>query len=225
VTVTTRVGLACVTLVLVAAACGSSGPSAGPSLSPSPGSTSSAGPSSAASGTPTSSPSVGPSATPSPSAVPSPSAGPSVAACADLPQAGRLPSDRLTDVQVSAGPDADRLTFVFGSMSVPPSPAAAQGSLEVARPPYSQAGSGAAIDMVGQRVLVIRFTGMSLANDVGQPTYDGPAEIKPDLTALRHAVLFDASEGIIGWYVGYDGSGCVSLVRNGNIVTLVIERG
>ena len=83
----------------------------------------------------------------------------------------------------------------------------------------------AAIEVDGERVLVVRFTGMSLANDVGQPTYDGAVEIKPDLAALRHAVLFDASEGVIGWYVGYDGSGCVSLVRSGNSVTLVIEHG
>ena len=65
--------------------------------------------------------------------------------------------------------------------------------------------------MIGEHVLALRFTGMSLSNDVGQPTYDGPRELKPDLEALRHAVLFDASEGIVGWYIGYDGSGCPTL--------------
>ena len=52
---------------------------------------------------------------------------------------------------------------------------------------------------------------MSLANDVGQPTYDGRTDIRATGTALKQAVLFDASEGVIGWYVGYDGPGCVTM--------------
>jgi hypothetical protein len=79
--------------------------------------------------------------------------------------------------------------------------------------------------MIGDHVVQVRFSGMSLANDVGQPTYAGPEEVRPTLEALRHAALFDASEGIIGWYVGYDGSGCLELVRNGDNVTLVIGHG
>jgi hypothetical protein len=76
--------------------------------------------------------------------------------------------------------------------------------------------------MIGEHVLVLRFSGMSLANDVGQPTYDGPVELKPGFAALKHAVLFDASEGQIGWYIGYDGPGCVTLGRNGQDVTIAI---
>jgi hypothetical protein len=63
---------------------------------------------------------------------------------------------------------------------------------------------------------------MSLSNDVGQPTYDGPSEYKPNLPAVKEAVLFDASEGQIGWYVGYDGDGCVTLARVGNTITVSI---
>ena len=63
---------------------------------------------------------------------------------------------------------------------------------------------------------------MSLQNDAGEETYAGPAEVKPALPALRHAVLYDASEGVVGWYVGYDGPGCVTLARVGTTVTVTI---
>jgi hypothetical protein len=35
-------------------------------------------------------------------------------------------------------------------------------------------------------------------------------------------VLYDASEGIVGWYIGYDGPGCVTLARVGSAVTVTI---
>ena len=63
---------------------------------------------------------------------------------------------------------------------------------------------------------------MSLANDVGQPTYDGRTDIRATGTAFKQAVLFDASEGDIGWYVGYNGSGCVGMSVGAHDVTLVI---
>jgi len=215
--VSNRLGLAAVILALVAAGCGASGSSPSPfpvasgSVVPNP--------SSVQSGPPTTAPSVVPSSTPPPTVAPS------VAACDALPQTGSLPSDRFTDLRISTGADADRLSFIFGNPSLPGPAGPPQGALEVAEPPYTLAGSGATIAVVGERVVQVRFTGMSLANDVGQPTYAGAPELKAELPALRHAVLFDASEGVIGWYVGYDGSGCLTLVRNGNVITLVIEHG
>ena len=59
-------------------------------------------------------------------------------------------------------------------------------------------------------------------NDTGQPVYDGPTEYRPDLPALRELALFDESEGVVGWYVGYDGGGCVTLTRVGDTVTVRI---
>lgn len=205
-------------LGLLLAACGGGGPSV--SLAPSP---SAASPAAA---TPPGSASALPSAaiaSASPTAATStPSSEPSTAACQALPQEGILPTDRFTDLLLDRGATADRLTFVFGNPSLPGGPTPPQGSLDAGRPPYSQAGSGEAIDMAGEHVLALRFTGMSLANDVGQPTYDGPVELKPRFAALKHAVLFDASEGQIGWYIGYDGTGCVTLGRNGQNVTITI---
>ena len=135
-----------------------------------------------------------------------------------------MPSDRFTDIKVVPGADADRLVFVFGNASLPGPPTPPQGSLEVARPPYTQAASGKSITIAGDHVVQVRFTGMSLANDVGQPTYDGRTDIRATGTAFKQAVLFDASEGVIGWYVGYDGSGCVSMAVGAHDVTLVIGR-
>jgi hypothetical protein len=175
---------------------------------------------------PSASPSASAPASLAPTAAPtaSPVASPSAAACA-LPPAGTLPSDRFTDLTVASGPNRDRLTFTFGNPSLPGPASPPQGSLEAASPPYSQASSGAAITMLGEHVLALRFTGMSLSNDVGQPTYDGPRELKPDFDALRHAVLFDASEGVVGWYIGYDGTGCPTLTRNGDDLVLAIPKG
>jgi hypothetical protein len=204
-------------LGLLLAACGGGPPSA--SLAPaSPSAATSPSASAPASAIPSEA-----SATPSPvAATATPAGGPSTAACQPLPQEGILPTDRLTDLRLDRGATSDRLTFVFGNPSLPGGPTPPQGSLDVGRPPYSQAGSGQAIEMAGEHVLVLRFSGMSLANDVGQPTYDGPVDLKPRFAALKHVVLFDASEGQIGWYIGYDGPGCVTLGRNGQDVTITI---
>jgi hypothetical protein len=124
----------------------------------------------------------------------------------------------MTDVKVSSTADADIITFVFGRASLPGPAGQPRGDLAVAEPPYSEAGSGEAIKMRGDHVLQLRFIHMSLAADTGDPTYDGPRSFKPDLPVLRHAVEFDESEGQIGWYIGYDGPGCVTLGRDGDNV-------
>jgi hypothetical protein len=177
------------------------------------------------------SPTAAPSSVPSPStAVTSPAAtaaaspaGPA-AACAALPPAGILPSDRFTDVQVVPGDTSDSLRFAFGESSLPGPASPPMGTLAIAKPPYTNAGSGAPIRVDGDHVLQLTFTGMSLQNDVGQPTYDGLADIRQNLPALREAVLYDASEGVIGWYIGYDGDGCVSLIDDGRGLLLSIQQ-
>jgi hypothetical protein len=97
------------------------------------------------------------------------------------------------------------------------------GSLEIVHPPYTQAGSGSPIVMTGDHVLQLRFTGMSLQNDAGEEMFTGPTELTPNLPALRTAVQFDASEGVVGWYIGYDGTGCVGVSHDHAGVTLTID--
>lgn len=191
---------------------------------------SSVSPSSAAASTPPTAATV---ATPSPSAAPSastavapsgtPAATPaaSALACA-MPPAGTLPSDRLTGVQVIPGGTADGLRFTFGNMSLPGPASPPMGSISVATPPYTQAGSGEAIDVKGQHVLQLRFDTMSVQNDAGEPTYDGPHELRPNLPSIKDVVLYDQSEGVVGWYIGYDGTSCPTLARDGQGLVLTI---
>lgn len=202
-------------LVFICAACSPAIPTPTPTPTSLPAATPAPSPTASASATALASPTLAATPTPSPSAA---------TACAVTPQTGVLPSDRFTDLQVATGPAADRLTFVFGDSSLPGPTAgmAPKGSLAVARPPYTQAASGARIAMVGAHVIQIRFSNVAVQNDAGEETYAGPPELRPAFPALRHAVLYDASEGIVGWYVGYDGPGCVTLARVGRTITVTI---
>lgn len=201
--------------VLIASACTQATVSPSPSPSASASATASLAPSASpvATASPTSSP------TPPPTASPTP-----VADCVVKPQEGPLSSDRMTDVKISSTADGDLITFVFGNASLPGPGGQPRGDLMVAEAPYTESGSGQPIDMRGEHVLQLRFMHMSLSSDTGDLTYDGPDEFKPDTTILRHAFMFDAFEGQVGWYIGYDGPGCVTLGRSGNNVTVAFER-
>jgi hypothetical protein len=208
-------------LAFVAAACSSASSSVSTSAPATPGAT----PTPAA--TPTTAPATAaPTPTPIASPVSSAAASPvgSTAACAPLPPALTLPSDRFTGVQVVPGDTTDSVRFVFGDPSLPGPATPPTGLLTVAKPPYTKAGSGAKIAVQGEHVLQLTFTGMSLQNDAGQPTYDGPTDIKQALPAFRHAALYDASEGVIGWYIGYNGDGCVGLIQDGDSLLLTIQQ-
>ncbi len=207
-------------LAVLVVACGGSGPSASPSApspsavasGPPPSTAPSGGSSPAASVPPVVTPSTSPGATPSAAAV-----------CAIEPQTGRLPSDRLVDVVISQGEVADLVTFVFGDASLPTPPQGfSNGSLDVATPPFAEGGSGLPIKVDGDRVVSVRFTGMSLSNDLGQPTYEGKTDFRPDLATLRAVVNVDRFEGVMSWLIGYDGGGCVVLSSDRKSVTVSI---
>ena len=144
--------------------------------------------------------------------------------CATTFPTGRLPSDRMVDVLVGSTGSQDVVTFVFGALSLPEPPQGpSEGELTVATPPFTHASSGLPIDIDGERVLQLRFTGMSLSNDVGQPTYDGNLDFRPALPALRTLVNFDLSEGHVSWLIGYDGQGCVTVSSDARSVTIAID--
>ena len=186
-------------------------PSASPSASPSPSASASPSASTAA---------VSPSPVATIVASASPSATPVPTICPIDEQQGNLPSDRLLDMKVGTSDTADTLTFVFGRSSLGNPAGQPVGDLIVATKPYTEGASGRPIRMEGDRVIQVRFMHMSLQNDVGQETYQGPASVKPDLPALRQATLYDAFEGQMGYYIGFDGPGCATLARAGQNVVL-----
>jgi len=154
---------------------------------------------------------------------PSPSTDPAQV-CPIVDASGPLPSDRLVDVIVATAGTADLITFVFGDPSPgDPPQGTAQGNLTLATPPYTQAGSGEPVVVRGGRVAELRFAGMSVMNDVGQPTFDGPRELYPELPALQSVVNFEMFEGVIGWYIGFDGPGCITLSSDERRVTVVVN--
>ena len=53
--------------------------------------------------------------------------------------------------------------------------------------------------------------------------FTGPTEPTPNLPALRKAAQYDASEGIVGWYIGYNGTGCTRLGHDASTVTVIID--
>lgn len=161
---------------------------------------------------------------PSGDATAPPAASDAAPPCATAFPTGRLPSDRMIDVVVGSAGSQDLVTFVFGDLSLPEAPQGpSEGSLTIATPPFTHASSGLPIDVDGERVLQLRFTGMSLSNDVGQPTYDGNLDFRPALPALRTVVNEDLSEGQISWLIGYDGQGCITLSSDARSVTIAID--
>ena len=207
-------------VVLVVAGCSST--AASPSVGASPFAPASAtiAPTTAPTPTPTAIP------TPTPTASATPAASPSEAACLVLPQTGPAPSDRLTGIEVLALPGRDVVRFVFGNGSLTPvGPPTA--SISAAKPPFTEGASGRPIALKGKQALQVVFRGMSLQNDVGQPTFAGEREITVTSAgrSLRQVILFDESEGQVGWYVGYDTSSCLSLTREGDDLVLTIVFG
>ena len=205
-----------VVLALVAlsvTACGSTAPTAAPSTAATP---------PAASLVPTASPA--PTATITPTAEPSASA--ATVSCDLKPQTGTLPSDRLTGMQVLGVPGADIVRFEFSPGSLTPA-GPPVGSLDVATPPFTEGASGLPVDLQGEQALQIVFRHMSLQNDAGEETYTGEREIRATDPSgrLRHVVLFDESEGQMGWYLGYDGPACVTLTREADAILVIITYG
>lgn len=201
--------------VLALAGCGASGPTSAPSAQPS---------TAVATASPTQTPTASPPATPAPTATPTPTPTPAQA-CAVEPEAGPLISDRMVDVVITEGPTTDDVRFVFGNPSPERPQGPAEGRLEAAEPPYTGAASGLPIELRGEHVIQVIFTGMSIVNDIGEPTYDGQLEFRTDLPALRDVVNFDMFEGHVSWYIAYDGPGCARLATDGRDIIVSIEHG
>ncbi len=190
--------------LLLATAC-----SAGPVASPGGSATTTTGPGDSIPSTgPTSSAPTPPSsaAPTTPSTSPGPTGSP--AACT-LPQPGPLASDTL----IGATLERDRLVFTFGSR---PPEAIAQPVLGVvfAGPPFSMAGSGLPVSVIGDRFLRIRMDGMVVARPNGDPVFSGPRDLLLAGGTIPEAVMVDESEGVVTWIVGLSSDGCPTIRRD-----------
>ncbi len=204
--------LVVVAIAATVAACSATTSSASPGASTAPPATSATPPASSVTPATPATPTVRPSASPT-----------AAAACPIAAQTGRLPSDRMIDVTVATLDGADIVTFTFGESSLPEPPqGVSEGLLEAAAPPYVEGASGLPVDVTGEHVARLRFSGMSIMNDVGLPTYDGRMDFRPEFPALRTLVNSEMFEGVIGWYIGYDGGGCVTLGSDETSVTVTI---
>ena len=81
-------------------------------------------------------------------------------------------------MKVATSDTADTLTFIFGRSSIGNPAGQPVGDLTVATKPYTDGASGKPIKMDGDRVIQVRFMHMSLQNDAGQETYQGPASVE-----------------------------------------------
>ena len=205
---------AALVMVFAVVACSAPPPSSAPPSSP-PASPS-------ASPSVVTSPSTEPSASPT-TAAPSPSAS-AAGTCAVQADSGLLPSDRITDVVISETAGADVVTFVFGEKSSPAPPQGpSEGAIQAADPPFTEGASGQEIAIDAEHVVQVVFTGMTLADEDGTPTYDGELDFTTAFPAVKRVVNFDMFEGHNSWYIGYDGPGCVTLATSPNEVSVVVE--
>lgn len=152
------------------------------------------------------------------------SAEPSVAAaCPVVETTGPLPIDRLVDIKIQSTATADLVTFVLGDRSS--APTNPTGKFSAIEPPFSQSGSGQAVDVPGAHHVEIRLEGILFSNDDGSDAYQGALRFEPHLAALQSLVNVDAFEGHFTWIAGYDGLGCVTLLPNPAPNTFVVSFG
>lgn len=143
--------------------------------------------------------------------------------CPVAEQSGVLRSNRLLDMTIGSDALSDRITFQLGEPA--PEPLGSTGRLRAVVPPFSQGGSGLPVKVEGTRFVEVRLDGMLLAGEDGSPTYTGPTSVKPGLIALRQVEMTEAFEGVYVFVVGYDGSGCVSLLDDAVARTLTLTIG
>lgn len=178
---------------------------------------------------------VGCTANPSPSAVPTGGQGPTPptsasplatgadTGCVVVPQTGLLRSNTLIDLAVDSDGVSDRITLTFGPVAA--GPTGGMGRLSAAVPPFTAAGSGLPVDVLGTHFVELHLDGMLIVDEAGDPFFKGPTSVKPDMLALKDIEETDAFEGVYNFVIGYDGNGCVGLTGNTAAGSLTITIG
>ncbi|MBI2762271.1 MAG: hypothetical protein HYX54_00720 [Chloroflexi bacterium] len=142
-----------------------------------------------------------------------PSSTPDTGACAVISQDGVLRSNTLLNMTVDSDGVSDRVTFTFGPMA--PGPTGGTGRLAAVSPPFTMAGSGEPVEVLGSHFVGLRLDGMLIADDAGQAIYQGPITLQPSMIAIRDIEQIDGFEGVYNFIIGYDGAGCVGLAGTG----------
>jgi hypothetical protein len=160
-----------------------------------------------------------------PSSVPEPSesatASSPTGGCPVPPTTGALPSNALVGMAAETAGTLDRMTFSFADpVDMPTEPL---GRLAATAPPFTHATTGDPVDVVGEHFLEIVFTGLAIADEEGNPTFQGQRDARYGLPAIKHAVIFDESEGQLGLILGYAGDGCVTRAEDPAARTVTIE--
>ena len=76
--------------------------------------------------------------------------------------------------------------------------------------PFTNAGSGAPVQVGGSLYTSFRAEGLQLVGAGGQPTFPGELDLRPGLPVVKQLVAIDASEGVMEWIIGTNFA-CVGL--------------
>lgn len=145
-------------------------------------------------------------------------------ACAIADQWAAIPSDRLINIWTHMGIESDAVVFAFGPSSAERPQGPAHVELTTVEPPFYLGQSTEAADIEGTRHLLVRFEGMTLADEADDFVYGGPMALKSVGIGLAEVRLMDASEGVMTFIVGYDNEACPLLTAGEAGVTLTLPR-
>ena len=159
---------------------------------------------------------AGPTAIPSPS----PAAGACAVDAADRRRCRPTASRRLGSSPAPTADSAD-VRVRHGSLAGPAAPptgdARAPPSRRSPRPPAASRSTSRASTPSRSGSAACRCPTTSAS----RPT-PADREYSRILPALKQVVMYDESEGVVGWYIGYDGTAASTLVRDGNDVMVTI---
>lgn len=131
----------------------------------------------------------------------------------------------LVDVRVGTHGDYDRITFEFRAPK--PNPGGKAGiplyEIRAARPPFFQDASGEPLAVSGNAFVNVVFHGATGVDFEYEPTYHGPAVLRPGFAMLREAVRSGDFEATLGWVLGLERQTCWDAFELRNPDRVVID--
>jgi hypothetical protein len=134
-------------------------------------------------------------------------------ACLGAPTTLVPPSNRLEAVDVTSKPGYDEVEFWFATSGTG-SGVAPSLTVESATSPFVHGASGLPLTVAGESFVRLTFREMIVADEGGQSTLTGPADVRPSGPVVREAVESEAFEGVVSWIVGSTRPGCVRVTAD-----------